>query len=119
MGHQPEILTINREKVAAVVSKIDSPGKTLEIDRQTSIDRMPPAMDDTGARKHRVDQGDEMKVLRPLVGDPPGSGRNRQLGQMRADVGAGLAGPHEFDVRYGNYRQTKAFGHLSLSASWR
>src|SRR5262249_8747907 len=32
MGHQPEILTINREKVAAIVSKIHFPGEILEID---------------------------------------------------------------------------------------
>src|SRR5262249_58331972 len=39
MGHQPEILTISGEKVAAVVSKIDPSGKILEVDRQTSSTR--------------------------------------------------------------------------------
>lgn len=46
MSHQPAILTISKQKVAAVVREIDPSGKILEVDRQTSIDRMPLAMDD-------------------------------------------------------------------------
>jgi hypothetical protein len=58
MLHKTEILSIFENKVASSVRERHWPPEVREIDREASVYRMLPAMDDAGTREREMDQPD-------------------------------------------------------------
>ena len=85
--HEPGILLpIERDRIA-IVGEIGEVAVRRHVDRQAGVQRVPAAMDDAGTRQDQVDEPEQQKIGRHLIGDAERAGRHPA--QNCAIVGGG------------------------------
>ena len=116
--HQSLVLAIVEAKVGKIVSEFLAPVEELEIARKAGVKRIAPAMDHPSLGEDQRDEGKPQEIVRHLVGDPRGPGRQalQEISQPFAEAAA-VRPVHALD-RSGKGRlilkvQGKAGDHLA------